>query len=81
MASDFPALSSESQDDSRKRISSPARAAPRAKSAKRTPSTEARASSSQGADGTLSYAKETLKVVDFGGDGDCGYRVLACMAA
>eukprot|EP00969_Alexandrium_andersonii_P318565 14071862-Alexandrium_andersonii.AAC.1 len=79
MASDFPALSGESQDESRKRTTSPARVAPRAKSAKRTLSAEARPPS--GAEGTLRYAKESLRIVDFGGNGDCGYRVLACVAA
>eukprot|EP00969_Alexandrium_andersonii_P191253 8448075-Alexandrium_andersonii.AAC.1 len=77
---DFPALGSESQEESRKRGSGPQPAVRRAKSAKRTSSVDGQQILAE-KQGSLTYAKEGLKVIDFGGNGDCGYRVLACMAA
>eukprot|EP00969_Alexandrium_andersonii_P071254 3145916-Alexandrium_andersonii.AAC.1 len=58
----------------------PRLAVPRAGSAKRASSSEGRQAPAEEAT-TLTYAKEALKVVDFGGNGDCGYRALACVAA
>eukprot|EP00969_Alexandrium_andersonii_P068132 3005045-Alexandrium_andersonii.AAC.1 len=77
---DFPQLGSESQDESRKRSTGPRLAIPRAKSAKSASSSEGCQAPAEEA-ATLTYVKEAFKVADFGGSGDCGYRVLACMAA